>query len=264
MVDEKSVPETTAPLPSLKDHLKLVATEPATSEPTKTKAKTVKKAAAKPKVVATNGHANGAGDTGIAKPDTAFTFEKFRTKRGDDDGPRVDPYLEGLPTMRLPDAKDFVRLHDDPKYWSPELCFVHVPVKGQKEKLLHLIDEALAFEFLPIGIIIRHRLVLASKPQDTFFLAEVPTQNLDNGYNASAVEGAEACRKGWYMLVSQRAEGIERYKIVPARNQKAFEEPTWPKLSIELLVERTFTNRMIMKMDHPGMLRLLGERQNLK
>ena len=37
------------------------------------------------------------------------------------------------------------------KYWSPELCFVNVPIKGQKRDTLHLIDEDLAMRYLPSG-----------------------------------------------------------------------------------------------------------------
>ena len=49
-------------------------------------------------------------------------------------------------------AKDFVRLHpDEENYWSSELCFVNVPIKGQKRDTLHLIDEDLAMQYLPSG-----------------------------------------------------------------------------------------------------------------
>ena len=62
-------------------------------------------------------------------------------------------------------ANDLVRLHpDEENYWSAELCFVDVPIKGQKHNTLHLIDEDLAFRFLEAGEIKRFRLALASKP----------------------------------------------------------------------------------------------------
>ena len=69
-------------------------------------------------------------------------------------------------------------------YWSPELCFVPVPIKGTKKDTIHLIDEDLAMDYLPSGKIKRFRLVLATKPFDVFFLLEVPSQNLDNNWNA--------------------------------------------------------------------------------
>ncbi len=54
-----------------------------------------------------------------------------------------------------------------------ELCFVNVPVKGQKRDLLHLVDEDLVPpDVLPQ--VLHFRLALASKPHDVFFLCHVP------------------------------------------------------------------------------------------
>jgi hypothetical protein len=64
----------------------------------------------------------------------------------------------GLPHHSISQAKDFARLHpDEEAYWSSELCFVSVPVKGQKRDTMHLIDEDLAMRFLPSGRILRFR-----------------------------------------------------------------------------------------------------------
>jgi hypothetical protein len=78
--------------------------------------------------------------------------------------------LQGaLPHYPIAGAKDFVRLHkDEGKYWSPELCFVVVPIKGQKRDSLQLIDEDLALQYLESGKILRFRLALATKPHDVF------------------------------------------------------------------------------------------------
>jgi hypothetical protein len=62
---------------------------------------------------------------------------------------------------------------------------VHVPIKGQKRDLLHLINEELAECYLPSDRIQRFRLALATKPYDVFFLCHVPSQNLDNAWNDS-------------------------------------------------------------------------------
>ena len=115
----------------------------------------------------------------IAKPSGKFDLSKFKAKRA-----AAIANVETLPTPppvhNMAAAKDFVRLHPDAEaYWSDELCFVSVPIKGQKQNSLHLIDENLALQFLESGEILRFRLALASKPNDVFFLCEVPTQNLD-------------------------------------------------------------------------------------
>jgi len=168
-----------------------------------------------------------------------------------------------LPHMRIADAMDFVRLHPHKSYWSPELCFVSVPVKGQKKDTLHLIDEELAMQFLASGKIRRFQLVLASKPYDIFFLCEVPTRNLDNLWNATNLEACEKAKTRWTMASSQKEEGIESYKISPAKHRDAFPEPKWPAQSLTTLIERTFAGRIITTEDHPALLRLIGAKQSV-
>ena len=95
----------------------------------------------------------------IAKP-SAFSLDKFKSKRAAAIA-NVETLQTALPHHNISAAKDFVRLHpDEEKYWTPELCFVNVPIKGQKR------DTS-----------------LASKPFDIFFLCHVPTQNTDNSWN---------------------------------------------------------------------------------
>jgi hypothetical protein len=248
------------PLPSVKEALsKLVTPDPAPSANSPT----------------TNGAGSGTahpakGNGGatpddpplsIPKPDTTFTLDRFRSKGGDDGAARVETLVTALPHCRLSDAKDFIRLHPGKAYWSPELCFVSVPVKGAKRESLHLIDEELATQYLPNGKVKRFRLVLASKPDDSFFLAEVPTHNLDNAWNSSALEGAEQARTRWVEVTSQKEAGIESYKVTPTREKDVFDEPKWPKQSLLALIEKTFAGRIIDTKDHPALLRLIGAKQ---
>ena len=74
-------------------------------------------------------------------------LEKFRSKRS----PTIAgvTLLTALPVLRIAEANDFVRLHpSEEDYWSPELCFVSVPIHGEKRDLLHLIDEEIAMQYL--------------------------------------------------------------------------------------------------------------------
>src|SRR5438067_8734856 len=122
----------------------------------------------------------------IAKP-SGFSLDKFKSKRATTVA-NVETLQGALPHYSLAAAKDFVRLHpNQDEYWSPELCFVNVPIKGQKGNTLHLIDEDLALQYLDSGQILRHRLALATKPHNVFFLAHIPSQNLDNTWNVSAM-----------------------------------------------------------------------------
>ena len=143
----------------------------------------------------------------------ASILDKFKSKRGAAMA-GVETLQTALPVHRISDAKDFVRLHpDDVNYWSVELCFVNVPIKGQKHDALHLIDEELAMEFLPSARILRFRLALASKPWDVFFLCVVPTNNLDNRWNATNLEACRQARERWVMATSRKGEGVRGGRI---------------------------------------------------
>ena len=67
----------------------------------------------------------------IVKPAAGF-MEKFRSKRPPTIA-GVETVLAALPILRLGDVRDFFRVHpDEENHWSPELCFVSVPIKGSR------------------------------------------------------------------------------------------------------------------------------------
>ena len=196
----------------------------------------------------------------IAKP-SAFSLDRFKSKHAAALA-NVETLLTALPHHNIAQAKDFVRLHpDEAAYWSSELCFANVPVKGSKRDTLHLIDEDLAMRFLPPARVIRFRLALATKPHDVFFLCHVPTRNEDNTWNASNIRACERAKTQWVQVTSRREEGVDSYKVDAARDIDAFADPTWPTQSLTELVSVTFAGRMIEREDHPGLLRLIGARQ---
>ena len=198
----------------------------------------------------------------IAKPE-GFSLDKFKSKRAAALA-NVETLQTGLSLCRAAEVGDFFRLHsDEENYWSYELCFVNVPIKGQKRDTLHLIEEDLALKYLPSGKIKRFRVALATKPDDRFFLCIVPSRNLDNGFNSTAFTGCEKAKTLWVEVTSRKEEGVEAYKIDLAKDQDAFPKPEWPKQSLDELIERTFAGRMIDREDHPALLRLIGARQVL-
>ena len=163
----------------------------------------------------------------IAKPGE-FNLDKFKAKRTATVA-NVETLQSPLPVHNMAAAKDLVRLHpNEENYWSAELCFVDVPIKGQKHNTLHLIDEDLAFRFLEAGEIKRFRLALASKPYDVFFLCAIPTQNLDNSWNDTNLEACEKAKTLWTKATSRKREGVENYKITSAKDPDAFSDPNWP------------------------------------
>jgi len=198
----------------------------------------------------------------VPKPDT-FSLNKFKSKRAAAIA-NVETLLTALPHHSISQAKDFVRLHpDEEKYWSQELCFVNVPIKGQKRDTLHLIDEELAMRYLPSAKILRFRLALATKPGDVFFLCHVPSRNTDNPWNASNLQACEQAKTLWIQATSRKEEGVEAYKIDMARDADAFPAPKWPTQSLEEIIGRTFEGRRIETADHPGLLRLIGAKQSV-
>jgi hypothetical protein len=196
----------------------------------------------------------------IAKPE-GFNLDKFKSKRAAAMA-NVETLSNALPHHSIAQAKDFVRLHpNEDDYWSSELCFVNVPIKGSKRDSLHLIEEDLAMRLLPSAKIQRFRLALASKPNDVFFLCQVPTQNLDNTYNASNVAACEQAKTLWTQATNRREEGVEDYKLTVARDPDAFPAPKWSQQSLAEIIEKAFAGRTIDREDHPGLLRLIGARQ---
>jgi hypothetical protein len=195
----------------------------------------------------------------IAKP-TAFNLDKFRSTCEPTCG-GVETLLTALPHLKINEAKDFVRVHTDEAYWSPELCFVNVPTKGMKRDTLHLISEGIAMQHLASGQIQRFRLALATKPHDVFFLCHVPSTNLDNSWNMSNWLACDEAKTHWVQATSRKGEQVEGYKINYARNPAAFPAPRWPKQSLNELIAVTFAGRMIETNDHPGLLRLVGDVQ---
>jgi hypothetical protein len=165
-------------------------------------------AAKKPELRAVPKNPNG-DVAPIAKPASKFSLDKFKSKRSAAIG-NVETLLTGLPYHNAAAAKDFIRLHpDEENYWTAELCFVNVPIKGQKRDTLHLIDEDIAIKYLPSGKILRFRLALAAKPFDVFFLCEIPTRNEDNAWNVSNIAACQQAKTAWVQVTSRKDEGVD-------------------------------------------------------
>jgi hypothetical protein len=199
----------------------------------------------------------------IVKEDNTDFLTKFKSKRPPTIA-GVDTVLTALPVMRISDAKDWVRLHpDEDLYWSPELCFVSVPIKGEKRDFLHLIDEDIATQHLSTDRIRRQRLALATRPHDSFFLCVIPSQNIENTWNATNLTACRKAQEQWVQASSRKGEGIDGYKIDYAHDIDAFPEPTWPQRSLASLIEVTFRGSCIDCDPHPALNRLIGARQDL-
>jgi hypothetical protein len=198
----------------------------------------------------------------IMKPE-GFSLEGFRSTKPAEIS-NVATLLTGLPHHSISEAKDFVRLHDDEAtYWSEELCFINVPIQGQKKSTLHLILEHLAMKYLEPAQIQRFRLALASKPYDLFFLCHVPSQRLDNSWNETNLAGCLQAKTLWTQATSLKETGQDKYKISSSKDVDAFPKPNWPTQSLDQLIWVTFANCMIQRPDDPALLRKVGAKQSL-
>jgi hypothetical protein len=200
-------------------------------------------------------------------PDLKIVKPKFSERFKSKNAPiisGVQTLQTALPIIKIGDVDDFTRLHpSEDDYWTCEMCFVEVPVKGAKRNLLHTIDDDLAIKYLPSKKIKRFRLALASKPNDVFFWCKVPSQNLDNAYNADAVKACYLAQTQWVQATSRQSEGKEGYEIKFAQDQDAFVAPNWPKAEKDDLLEVTFKENNIDHDRHPSLLRLIGVKQVL-
>ena len=200
--------------------------------------------------------------TSIKKPEGKPSFDKFKSTK--EPAAKVATLATELPVHNIAEAKDYVRLHPDvDNYWSPELFFVNVPIKGGKDKL-HPIDEDLALKYILSGKIQRFRLALATKPDDVLFLCKIPTRNLDNEWNKTAVKACDQAKTKWTQVTSLKEEGIENYKITCAEEDDGFDEPTWPTggQTLEDMFNTRFSGLCIDRPDHPALLRLRGKKQS--
>jgi hypothetical protein len=91
----------------------------------------------------------------------------------------------------------------------------------------------------------------------------VPSQNLDNAWNADALKACHLAQTHWVQATSRRSEGVDGYKIDFAQDQDAFVGTAWPTRSKDELLEVTFKEANIDYDRHPGLLRLIGAKQDL-
>ena len=130
-------------------------------------------------------------------------------------------------------------------YWSPELCFVNVPIKGEKRETLHLIDEELGIALsaerknsaLPLGA--------GDQAVRRLFSVSRADTNTDNPWNVSNLQACEQAKTFWVQATSRKDENVEAYKVDFARDNEAFPEPKWPQQSLDELIDVTFHGRMI-------------------
>jgi hypothetical protein len=104
--------------------------------------------------------------------------------------------------------------------------------------------------------------MMATKPhKGSLFLCIVPSRNLDNGFNESALTGCQQAKTLWTQITSLKNHGQDRYRVDRAEHTDAFPDPEWSSESFSTLFEITFAGRMIDHPEHSALRRLRGMRQ---
>jgi hypothetical protein len=201
--------------------------------------------------------------TPISKPSTTAALNKFKSKQAPGlPGTKSRPDV--LDIKRIGELKDYVRLSPLEHHWSEEFCFTAVPIDGQKDSILHLITEELAEKYLPPKLVQRFKLALASgATKGSFFLCVVPSQNLTNGYNKTALDCCNEGKRWWVMASALKEKNQERYHINYSDEKDFAPVPDWDSmLTVDELVLTKFAGPLsIETADHPALLRLRGKRQ---
>ena len=97
-----------------------------------------------------------------------------------------------------------------------------------------------------------------------FFFCIVPSQNLDNAYNADALKACYLAQTHWIQAMSRQSEDAEGYEIKFAQDQDAFpraemaDRARWTNCWKSPSRTPTSTTTAI-----PALLRLIGAKQDL-
>ena len=101
------------------------------------------------------------------------------------------------------------------------------------------------------------RLYAAIDRSDYPFLIPVPLPDETgrrNPWHESLLRAVEAAEKNWVRLMANK--GLGMYEVFEAEIK--LPEPNWPEITMEELVDRAFTGRIVTSADHPMVQGLLG------
>lgn len=163
----------------------------------------------------------------------------------------TETLLTSIPVHK-PSKQQFVRVNPDPAYYYDTAL---LETEHDREHYL------VAGNMLPHldGEYRRVRICVAmSRGTDVPFLWPLKLPLADgrsNLWNESALVAAETAKVSWVRVVSDQQQGMYHTR----RAKGVFDEPIWPDMPMEELLDKAFRGKMIASEDHPVVKKLLGE-----
>jgi hypothetical protein len=150
-----------------------------------------------------------------------------------------------------PNQQDFVRVHPDEAYRVPVGL---IELKDDRE--IYLVSPYLAGELA--GELKPFTLYTTVNRQGVVRLWPVRIPDPDGramGWHRSAAEGAQRAMAQWVRVKANMSLGA--YEIYVAESVIA--DPVWPELTFSELLQIAFRDRLVDRLDHPVVKRLLGK-----
>jgi hypothetical protein len=177
-----------------------------------------------------------------------FGLDELRLSQDFDDG--AGEKIITTISVRKPNPQEYVRVHSSPEFSLPTLLLEH-KVTREHYLVASELRAPLHQEVVP------KTLQLAINRQGEMLLWPIRLPQTDgrlDRWNQSARTAAERAKTSWIRLVSNLKLGY--YEVFTAKGE--LEEPVWPELNLEQVVEIAFSDRYIDSMDHPVIRELEG------
>ena len=162
----------------------------------------------------------------------------------------VEKIITKIP-VRRPDRQEWFRVHPD-----NSLHIQLALIEDRLDRTYYVIDQDLALS-LPDEVVLK-KLYYSINRRGVVFLWPVKmpdsTGRLDD-WNKSSHKAAMAGMKRWIRIGSNRSLGA--YEIFTSK--AGLEDPTWPELTLNQVLEIAFEDRIIREYDHPFLRELRGE-----
>ncbi len=179
----------------------------------------------------------------------AFSVESLRLSQDFAATIGVKKLLTTVP-VRKPNRQEFIRVHSEDSY---RLATAVLEMKEDRETYIVAPD---LWPELPTEITPK-LLATTINRQGVVFLWPIRLPGADgriDHWNESAMEAAQRAHEAWVRVAANMSLGA--YELFQATAE--LEEPKWPHVSFQELLDSAFRGRRIESLDHPVIRRLQG------